>query len=78
MKFFEHLSYRDGLIILTTPMRMQKDYSFVERVVVPIGMYRGVFMLAHADVSAGQRGYMETLSKLNHHFAMPLCSCCRR
>ena len=40
MKFFEHLSYRDGLIILTTPMRMQKDYSFVERVVVPIGMYR--------------------------------------
>ena len=50
---------------------MQKDFQFIERVVVPLGMYRQVFMLAHADVSAGHRGYMETLSKINRNFVLP-------
>ena len=27
--------------------------------------------MAHADVSAGHRGYLETLSKINRHFVMP-------
>ncbi len=74
LKFYDHLSYRDGLITLTTPMRMTKEFHFIERVVVPIGLYRKVFLLAHADVSTGHCGYMETLSKINRHFVMPYCS----
>ena len=38
LKFFEHLTFRNGLIIFTSPMRLQKEFQFVERVVVPIGM----------------------------------------
>ena len=74
LRFFEHLSYKDGLIILTSPMRLQKEFQFIERVVVPIGMYNKVFLLAHADVTAGHRGYLETLSRINRHFIFPYVS----
>ncbi|MCP4267924.1 MAG: transposase family protein, partial [Candidatus Brocadiaceae bacterium] len=70
-RFYDHLSFKDGLIILTTPVKSQREFIFAERVIVPISLYRTVFMLAHTGLTGGHRGVQETLSKINRHFVMP-------
>ncbi|MCP4267881.1 MAG: hypothetical protein GY777_20315, partial [Candidatus Brocadiaceae bacterium] len=71
LRFYDHLSFKDGLIILTTPVKSQREFIFAERVIVPISLYRTVFMLAHTGLTGGHRGVQETLSKINRHFVMP-------
>ena len=63
-KLIEHLYVMEGLLIFRQPL---SNGTFIERPVVPIGLYNKVFELAHNN-SIGHKGVNETTRKINERF----------
>ena len=68
IKVWDHLFYKNGLVIFKQPLGGNKH---VFRVVVPISMYEKVFQFAHSGRISGHKGVSETVLKINSKFYMP-------
>ena len=64
----DHLYIAEGIIIFRQPL---PSNQFIERPVVPIGLYNSLFELAHSGYSSGHKGIHETIKKINDIYFMP-------
>lgn len=63
-----HFYVHEGILIFRQPLPSDQ---YVERPVVPIGLYNYLFDLAHSGYGSGHRGIHETTRKINEIYFMP-------
>ncbi len=61
-KLMEHFYVHEGIVIFRHPL---VNNEYIDRPIVPIGLYNPVFALAHSGFGAGHRGINETVKKIN-------------
>ena len=64
----EHFYVHEGILIFKQPLPNNK---YVERPIVPIGLYNYIFDLSHKGYGSGHRGIHETTKKINEQYFMP-------
>ena len=64
----DHLHIVEGIIIFHQPLPENK---YVDRSVIPMGLYNSLFDLAHSGFGSEHRGIPETIRKVNKIYFMP-------
>lgn len=66
--YSKHFYIFNGVVIFRQPLPENK---YIDRPVVPLGLYNKIFDLAHAGVTGGHRGIQETIARINSIYFMP-------